>query len=222
MKRLHSIKLLLCTVLVLQSTGWSTSIDPGVPLGSYSGMGPLVLPIPYEFRTSDRAWTQEEKDSAIAALEYLGSFFVTQPAFFQQDSPDDFSLRWAGSDIFSDHTTKPGFNNPGWDYSDALAIAVKPRDPNTVPWDEQTYPQNEIYFNTAINWHFDPFTDPNEGDANDDDDGEFDFWTVLIHEAIHMLCVDDHAEHEDEVMYAYLSDGERRWELKESDLDLLR
>ncbi len=37
-----------------------------------------------------------------------------------------------------------------------------------------------------------------------------------------MLCVIGHAPHSDEVMYRSYSDGERKWELKESDRQMLR
>lgn len=213
---------LVLAALTIPSAVWSIPIDPGVPPGGYTGMGPLSLPIPFEFRTSDRPWTEAEKDSAIGALSYLGSFFVSQPAFQHLDTPEDFSLRWAGEEVFGNHSTKPGFNHPDWDLRDALAIAVKPRDPNTLPWNEETHPQNEVYFNIAFNWHFNPLTNPPEGDPNDDTDGYFDFWSILIHEAIHMLCVDKHSTDPGSVMYPSYSDGERKWELKDSDLRLLR
>lgn len=195
-------------------------IDPGVPLGGYP---PATLPLPvyYEFRTSwdGIAWSEDQKNSARSAISYLGGFFVDQPAFTEQSTPDDFSLRWAGADLFKDWGM---YGGNSWDYSTALAFAVKPRPDNSTPWSQALYPYNEIYFNSTYKWHFNPFTPPAEGDPANDIDGEFDFWSILLHETIHMLSVQGHAPHSDEVMYESISDGQRKWELKASDKQMLR
>jgi hypothetical protein len=60
-------------------------------------------------------------------------------------------------------------------------------------WPVAKYPLNEIYLNADIRWHYNPFTPPEEGDPNIPNDGEFDFWSVLLHEVIHMLSVNTHA-----------------------------
>lgn len=222
-KKNKLIAFLLLTVFQIILTGQvanAIQIDPGVPPGGYP---PETLPLPvyYEFRTSwdNIEWTLEQKESARNAFNYLGDFFIQQLAFQELSSPDDFTIRWAGNDLFRDWGQ---YSSEEWDYSTALAMAVKPRPDNSTPWSQTTYPYNEIYINSTYNWHYNPFTDPAEGDPTKDDDGEFDFWSVLLHETIHMLCVDEHAPHKDEVMYAYLSDGERKWQLKDSDLQLLR
>jgi len=225
MRRSLMVRLVVAGTL-LAISGWQTTlgaiiIDPGVPPG-HTSSGPLSLPVPFVFKTSydNIQWTEEQKQSARQAIAYLGSFFVDQPAFEEKDDPNDFSIRWAGNDLFKDWSG--GGWSKDWDYSNALAMAVKPRPDNSTPWPQDKYPYNEIYINNTVNWHYDPFSDPAEGDPNVEGDGEYDFWSVLLHEVIHMLCVDTHASDPDEVMYAYFSDGERRWELKESDKELLR
>lgn len=198
------------------------SIDPGFPESAPSQ--PLSLPIPYSFRTSwdGITWTEEQKTSTRDAISYLETFFIDQPAFFEEASPDDFTLRWAGSDFFMDHGTGTFLGFPlDLDLSNSLAFAAKPGIENP-PWDTMQYPLNEIYFNTKYQWHYNPFTPPEEGDPNDDTDGEFDFWSVLLHEVIHMLSVNTHASDSDEVMFPDISDGEQRYQLKQSDIDLLK
>jgi hypothetical protein len=195
------------------------NIDPQFPTDGATS--PLSLPIPYYFKTSwdGVSWTTEQKDSARGALDYLGSFFVDQPAFVEQDSPDDFSIRWAGEDFFKDWG-----ESGNWDLNLAggLAVAAKSQIGSDAPWDKEKYPLGEIYFNKNYAWHFNPLTDPEEGDPNDPIDGEFDFWSILLHEAIHILCVNKHATDPDAVMYPSFSDGQRRWEIKEADKQLLR
>ena len=177
---------------------------------------PLTLPIPYTF--DGGGWTTDQKDSGRAALSYLGSWFVGQPAFVEEASPSDFSIRWGDAGFFKDW----GMHGV-WDlnFAGALAVAAKPAIGANAPWDQKVYPLGEIYFNPAYRWHFNPFTKPEEGDPAKHTDGEFDFWSILLHETIHMLSVNQHAAHSDEIMFATFSDGEQRWALKESDRKLL-
>jgi hypothetical protein len=204
------------------------SIDPGFPPSAPSQ--PLLLPIPYSFRTSwdGIIWTDEQKVSARGAISYLGTFFIDEPAFFEQASPDDFTIRWARGDFFRDWGTGTFLGYPidlnlgeKPDGSKTLAFAAKPGIENP-PWPVEKYPLNEIYLNADIRWHYNPFTPPEEGDPNIHNDGEFDFWSVLLHEVIHMLSVNTHASDPKEVMFAEYSDGEQKYELKQSDIDLLR
>lgn len=236
----------LSAAACMVATSNAITIDPGVPEGGYTGQT-LTLPIKFTFMTSwdGIGWSEEQKNSARDGFAYLSSFFSSQPAFQEEAGPDDFTIRWAGEDLFKnwaepyedangngkyDEGEKYKDTNGNgkrdnfdkWNYSDALAFAVKPRPDNSTPWDQRTYPYNEVYFNTKYDWHYNPLTNPAEGDPDNDEDGEFDFWSVLLHETIHMMCVDGHAEHSDEVMYAYISDGQRKWELKESDKEMLR
>jgi hypothetical protein len=149
-------------------------------------------------------------------LEYLGSFFVTSPAFVEIPSPDDFTLRWAGADFFrnwgqvqrTDNGAMVSLDLTGAEGFSAKEIFIPPAD-----WAGK-FPMNEIYFNVDRNWHYNPFTPPGPD--------EWDFPTALLHEVIHMLSVNGHSDDPDEVMYGGLQVGERRIEIKESDKDLLR
>lgn len=221
------IAVLVATVVavVVVPTFGDILIDPQFPIGGTSS--PLPMPILYQFHTSwdGIAWTEEQKESARGALAYLGGFFAVPSAFAEEASPDDFSIRWAGADFFKDHGEHGGWD---LDFDGALAVAAKTQIGTDAPWDKNKYPLGEIYFNTKYRWHFNPFTDPDEGKSDDPTDpssytdGEFDFWSILLHETIHMLCVNKHAEHSNEVMYPTFSDGERRWTIQESDKQLLR
>ena len=137
-------------------------------------------------------------------------------------SPDDFTLRWAGADFFKNWGNAPvhGGGTINLDLSSGIAFAAK--DIFTPPWDTGRYPMNEIYFNNQLNWHYNPITNPDEGDPGIEADGEFDFWSILLHEVIHMMSVNTHAADPEEVMYGNFSDGERRWEIKDSDKQLLK
>lgn len=153
------------------------------------------------------------KTSALAAIGDLDNQAL--PYHTLAEGNTDFTMRWAGADFFTDWSQKPGYGNPGWNLgpkpngSFILAVAYKH---NNGPWDRNKYPNNEIYFNSGAAWSFNPFSvDPNS----------WDFWMVLQHEVIHMLACDEHAEHPDEVMYATVSMGIRRY-LQESDKEILR
>ena len=103
---------------------------------------PLTLPIPYTF--DGGGWTTDQKDSGRAALSYLGSWFVGQPAFVEEASPSDFSIRWGDAGFFKDW----GMHGV-WDlnFAGALAVAAKPAIGANAPWDQKVYPLGEIYFN---------------------------------------------------------------------------
>ncbi|MBB1075728.1 PEP-CTERM sorting domain-containing protein [Rhodoferax sp. 4810] len=207
----HSVATLLVTSLPVLAD--VIPIDPSWPALSPA---PLTLPIPFTF--DGGGWTDAQKESGRAALSYLGSWFVGQPAFKEEASPSDFSIHWGDAGFFQDWGV-----HGGWDlnFSGALAIAAKSAIGENAPWDKNKYPLGEIYFNPAYRWHFNPFTAPDEGDPANPTDGEFDFWSILLHETIHMLSVNTHAIHSDEVMFAMFSDGERRWTIQESDRQLL-
>ena len=209
---------LACSVASLVLTSlpvWADAIpiDPSWPTLSPA---PLTLPIPYTF--DGGGWTDEQKESGRAALSYFGSWFVGQPAFKEEASPSDFSIHWGDAEFFKDWGVQGGWN---LDFSGALAVAAKSAIGKNAPWDTSKYPLGEIYFNPAYRWHFNPFTAPDEGDPANHTDGEFDFWSILLHETIHMMSVNTHAIHSDEVMFATFSDGERRWAIQESDRQLL-
>lgn len=120
----------------------------------------------------------------------------------------DFTMRWAGADFFKNWRDGGAYSHPGWDLSNALAVAYKH---DNGPWDPNKYPNNEIYFNTGVPWSYSIF---------DVEAGKYDFWTILLHEIIHMLACDAHATHPDEVMYESIGLGQRKF-LKLSDLDIL-
>lgn len=221
--------LVLMITLFVASDVSALQIDPDFSAGGSLGE-PLLHPVYYEFRTTDGiSWTDEEKNSARAALSYLNRFFVDQPFFTEKDTPDDFSIRWAGADFFKNYGQGTLNGKPiNLNLTGALGVAAKNGLEPPAGWDREKYPLNEIYLNKDYKWHFNPFTQPEEGKPDNDadpssfTDGEFDFWSILLHEVIHMLCVNYHATHSDEVMFESFSDGERRWELKESDKQLLR
>lgn len=231
MRTARDILLLLSVVILSSGYAWASGIpiDPEFPAVQDA---PLPMPIYYEFRTSwdGIQWTEEQKESVRGALEYLGSFFTAETPFEELDTPDDFSIRWAGADFFKDQ-------GPGWtiggqpldsNWKDALAVAFKSTVQPPAGFDETKYPKGEIYFNTQYNWHYNPFTPPEEGLPDDPNnkasytDGEFDFWSILLHETIHMMCVEEHAVHENEVMFGSISDGEQKYIIRDSDKDLLR
>jgi hypothetical protein len=198
-----------------------------------------TFPVYYEFKTSwdGITWTAPQKRSARRALDYLSGAFPEDVVFVETigpaapgaaarttaSAPPDVTLRWAGGDFFKDWTAaNPGFFQ-GWTEAQkkpyrmqnyfGLAVKPDPSRPVNLPWDTQKYPVNEIYFNTQEAWNYNPFIV---------DEFALDFWSILLHEMIHMMSVGKHAVHRDEVMYAEIEYGERKWELKQSDLDLLK
>jgi len=222
MKHLR-ILTLLAIVATAASLRADIPIDPDFSPGGTTA--PLPLPVTYTFMTSwdGIQWTAEQKDSARLAFDYLESFFVTQPALVELPGPDDFTMRWAGADFFKDQGTWTLNGQPiDMDLSDGPAVATKKGLVPPAGWDLVKYPMNEIYFNSEVDWHYNPLTDPDEGDPAVDDDGEYDFWSVLLHETIHMYCVNYHSTDPNAVMYGYFSDGERRWTMTDADRKLLR
>jgi hypothetical protein len=139
----------------------------------------------------------------------LGTWFVDQPAFVEVASPDDFTLRKAGADLFKDWGTHGPWN---LNLAGALAFSAKPQIGSDTPWDTSKYPLGEIYLNTAFTFHPGPVPPPAD---------EYDLPSVILHETQHMLSVNKHATDPDEVMYKDLALGETRRELKESDRKLL-
>ncbi len=163
--------------------------------------------ITYTFKTSwdGISWTDEQKAVVYNAIGKIDGILPDQ-TFAESE---DFTLRWAGPDFFKNWRDGGDYSAEGWDLTGALAVAYKH---NNGPWDHADYPNNEIYFNSTQPWSFDIFSVDSSG---------YDFWTVMLHEAIHMLASDAHAIHSDEVMYPYISLGERKG-LKESDAEILR
>lgn len=163
--------------------------------------------ISYAFKTSwdGITWTEDQKAVVRGAIAELDAAMPNQ--VFQETG--DFTLRFAGSDFFRDWRDSGQYNDPGWDLSTPLAVAYKH---NNGPWDPAKYPNNEIYINTAYPWSY---------SLTGVEPGRFDFWSVILHEAIHMLACDAHATHSNEVMFATISPGERKY-LQESDYDILR
>jgi len=120
----------------------------------------------------------------------------------------DFTMRWAGSDFFRNWRDTGKYSDPGWNLTGALAVAYKH---SNGPRDASKYPNNEIYFNTGYSWSF---------RIDGVDPGGFDFWTVFLHETIHMLACDNQATHENEVMYPTIEIGARKY-LQDSDRSIL-
>lgn len=177
--------------------------DPASPWHSLAGEATIT----YAFKTSwdGITWTEGQKAVAYDAIGKLDGNLPDQ-TFVESG---DFTLRWAGTDLFTDWRDGGDYSDPGWDLTGSLAIAYKH---NNAPWDHGDYPNNEIYFNSEIPWSFDLLSVDSNG---------YDFWTVMLHEVIHMLASDAHATDSDEVMYPYVSKGERKG-LKESDAEILR
>jgi hypothetical protein len=148
----------------------------------------------------------DQKAVVYDVLQYL-DFALLDQEFVESG---DFTLRWGGADFFKDWRG-PGFMEPGWDMRSALAVSYKH---DNGPWKNEPgnpFPNNEIYFNRAYSWSFDLLGPPAD---------KYDFWTVAMHEAIHMLACDNHAEHEDEVMFESIGIGVRKYP-KLSDVDIL-
>ena len=76
MKSSTSLFSILLTILTTPVAATPIAIDPGVPMGGYP---PATLPLPvyYQFQTSwdSIQWTDEQKNSARDAIDYLGGFF---------------------------------------------------------------------------------------------------------------------------------------------------
>jgi hypothetical protein len=186
------------------------SIDPPLPAGPVASGGdpwhslasqPVIT---YVF-DGDIAWLPEQKAASYAAIQALDAILPLNA--FEEEG--DFSIRWAGAGFFTDWTNGGAYSDPGWNITDALAVAYKH---NNGPWDPGTYPNNEIYFNTKYSWSFSILSVAPD---------KYDFWSVLLHEIIHMLSCDTHATHENEVMYATIGVGQRKY-LQDSDYDILR
>jgi hypothetical protein len=182
------------------------SIDPPLPGSPDSPWRSLAnqAVISYVF-DGPISWTDMEKLAAYSAFQTLDD--VLPDNTFKEEG--DFSIRWADSGFFKNWTSPGQYSDPGWNLTNALAVAYKH---NNGPWDPATYPNNEIYFNTNYAWSFSILSvGPNQ----------YDFWSVLLHEIIHMLSCDTHATHEDEVMYATIDVGQRKY-LQDSDYQILR
>lgn len=207
--------------------------DPPSPWASLADQ-PILT---FAFKTSwdGIGWTEEQKNSVRDAFACLD--FCLPNQIFEESG--DFTLRWAGQEFFKDwRGTFEGYDHPGWNmggekFTDTngngrwdagegfvddngdgkyngppLAVAYKH---GNGPWDQDQFPNNEIYFNSAYDWHFGLAAPPAD---------KYDFWTVAMHESIHMLACDSHAIHDNEVMYPYIGKGERKLP-KWSDLEIL-
>lgn len=176
--------------------------DPSSPWHSLAG-DPIIT---FAFKTSwdGIAWADDQRAAVYDALDTLDDVL---PANTFVESAD-FTLRWAGADFFKDYRDAT-HSQPGWDLTNPLAVAYKH---GNGPWDQSKYPNNEIYFNTKYPWSY---------SLAGVEAGKYDFWSIVLHEVIHMLACDNHAAHPDEVMYSYFDKGERRY-LQESDYDILR
>jgi hypothetical protein len=214
--------------------------DPPSPWFSRASQ-PVVT---FQFMTSwdGIVWTQAQKDSFIAGASEIDNELPLNTIVVQSPTEraiPDFTARWAGADFFKNWRNTGSYSHPGWamgsepytdsnangrwdpgepftdengngSYNEApLAVAYKH---NNGPWDRSKFPNNEIYVNSAYPWSFDPNTvDPNS----------FDLRSVLMHEIMHMLACDDHASHENEVMYESIGKGVRKT-IQDSDRAYLR
>lgn len=198
------------------------------------------LPVHYAFMTSwdGIEWTEQQKSVARTAIAHLGAQFLFSVPFVEitggtsagtgsEDGPPApkvpaFTLRWAGGDFFRDWpATDPEFfegtgeqERKKFDFSDHFALTYKgdSESPPRVPWPHAHYPINEIYFNTGEVWGFNPFFV---------DEFKLDFWTVLMHEVVHMMSVEQHSDNPDDLMYREIEYGQRKWP-RAGDRALLR
>lgn len=218
MKTNFRLAVVLCalTVMATNSHAQDIPIDPDFSAGGTTG--PLTLPVSYQFSTSwdGIQWTAEQMTSTREGLAYLNGFFVDQPAITEfTKGLQNVTIRWAGADFFKDQGTwKLNGKDIPMNLNGKLAVATKRGLVAPEGWDHDKYPLNEIYFNTQYTWSFTYLTNPLPG--------EYDFWSILQHEMIHMLCVNRHADARNSVMYKSFRSGERRWELTEEDKQLLR
>jgi len=217
----HSLCVMSAVALLLSATPtWGEIIDPGFPAGPHYTFD---SPITWQFRTSwdGLTWSEEEMTSIRNAIDYLGSFFVASPLFVEIPVGDvaiaedpKVTIRKAGADFFKDWGAAPskdGRGNIDLDISKAIGFAAK--DIFEPPWDPGTYPMGEIYINNTKTFSSSP-TAPLP-------DGAYHLPTVTLHEMQHMLSVNSHAEHRDEVMYESIEPGEIK-QLQESDKKLLK
>jgi hypothetical protein len=166
-----------------------------------------VETITYSFMVSwdGITWTEGQKAAARSAV---GDLDDVLPVNEIAEGASDFTMRWAGADFFRNWCDGGKYSADGWNMTNFLACAYKH---NNGPWDPVKYPNNEIYFNTAYAWSFDPLGP---------EAGKYDFWSIALHEVIHMLACDTHAGHKNEVMYPYFDKGERK-SIQPSDLRIL-
>lgn len=207
--------------------------DPPSPWQSLSDQSVIT----YTFNTSwdGIVWSQVQKQFMYDAINQIDDILTDQVFIELEPSPDTlsfsessgFTMRWAGSDLFQDWRDDGRYSSDGWNLgvrpngTRPLAIAYKH---NNAPWDHTRYPNNEIYFNSFD--ICDKPSDPNFANCPWSFDifgvqaGKYDFWTVALHEIIHMLASDQHASDPDEVMYPSINRGQRKYP-KLSDLEIL-
>ena len=127
--------------------------------------------------------------------------------------------------MFKDWTSKSGYDDKGWNLTNSLAIWTPPGlDP---PWDKNTYPNKEIYFNEGISWYVD--LDP----LTDESFSGYDLLTIAKHEIGHALGIKGDwgntnvwttpppGTSSDEAMWGVFDTGQRN-RLKPSDIRALR
>lgn len=214
--RMHKMAFLaFLSLTALTSQAQPINIDPDFSPGGNTE--PLPLPVSYRFMTSwdGVQWNPNQMTTTRAGMANLNEYFQDQPAIREFEAAQDFTMRWAGPDFFKNQGTwKLNGNDINMDLTGALAVATKRGLTAPPGWDSEKYPLNEIYFNSSYAWNFDTSANPPAG--------QYDFVSVLLHEVIHMLCVNYHATNSNSVMYATFGTGERRTTLTEEDKQLLR
>jgi hypothetical protein len=138
-------------------------------------------PIVFEFIDSSggtnphpaRSWTEDEKKNITEALKEWDDPLCISFKKKGAGETSNITFRWEDNDLFGEilPSKGAGFTYPQ-DYKD------KPGFPPSA-----TYPVNEIYFNTQMNWYVD--SDPTTDEAFGDD--KVDLLTVAKHEIGHIL-----------------------------------
>ena len=187
----------------------------------------MTVPATYKF-VDNRPWTDEEKKVVREALREWDVWICNTQTFVEVTGDTwDLSLRWGGSDLFRNWRDVPGYNYPGWDLTTANAMWT----PDTLnpPWDTNTYPKKEIYFNSTRPWYVDP--DPTTDEPVPV--AKYDLLTIAKHEIGHGLGIKGDwgntnvwptppaGTSSDEVMWDVTPKGVRK-HLKPSDIEALR
>jgi len=222
---------ILCIIGVVQlANADGVELDFPPPIPTDPPVTPYDMPIMIGFDQgpSQIPWTDVQRQGAQWAIDQLSQYFRNTPAFIE--GLTGITLQWAGSDFFRDWSTVPGFdpqsmylqygwdfNKNYWDKTIANACSNTPFSTAPRPWGD-LYAMNEVIFNydEEINWHFDPYTQP--------EPNEKDFGSTVLHELIHMLGVLGHSEDPNSPIYKASGGqlGVRKEGLTADDINKLR